>query len=96
MPLRSIFLFFLFFACFAGDLFAQSGRVKPNETPSPSPTPKKSVYIPTIDRPRVTPTPTPKKDDDEVFKVESRFGSATCLGDGREWTGRYEPEAFGF
>jgi Ca-activated chloride channel family protein len=63
----------VFFACFAGQLSAQSGRVKPTEspTPAPSPTPKKSVYIPTTDRPRVTPTPTPKKDDDEVFKVES-------------------------
>jgi Ca-activated chloride channel family protein len=71
MPLRSIFLFFVFFACFAGHLSAQSGRVKPNETPSPTPTPKKSVYIPTIDRQRVSPSPTPKKDDDEVFKVES-------------------------
>jgi len=71
MALRSFFLFFVFFACFAGGLSAQSGRVKPNETPSPSPTPKKSVYIPTIDRPRVSPTPVPKKDDDEIFKVES-------------------------
>ena len=71
MALRSFFLFFVFFACFAGGLSAQSGRVKPNETPSPSPTPKKSVYIPTIDRPRVSPTPAPKKDDDEIFKVES-------------------------
>src|SRR5687767_613763 len=71
MALRSFFLFFVFFACFAGGLSAQSGRVKPNETPTPTPTPKKSVYIPTIDRPRVSPTPTPKKDDDEVFKVES-------------------------
>ena len=73
MPLRSFFLFFIFFACFAGNLFAQSGRVKPNETPSPTPasTPKKSVYIPTIDRQRVSPSPTPKKEDDEVFKVES-------------------------
>ncbi len=51
---------------------AQSGRVKPLESPSPSPTPKRSVYIPTTERPRTaTPTPTPKKDDDEVIKVES-------------------------
>jgi Ca-activated chloride channel family protein len=73
MPLRSILLFFVFFACFAGSSIAQSGRVKPNETPSPvpSPTPKKSVFISTTDRPRVTPSPPPKKDDDEVFKVES-------------------------
>src|SRR5688572_11470347 len=71
MPLRSIFLFFVVFACFAGNLSAQSGRVKPNETPTPTPTPKKSVYIPTIDRPRVSPTPAPKKDDDEIFRVES-------------------------
>ena len=71
MALRSIFLFFLFFVSFAGPAFAQSGRVKPNETPTPAPTPKKSVYIPTIDRQSVSATPTPKKDDDEIFKVES-------------------------
>ena len=73
MPLRSIFLFFVFLACFAGSSLAQSGRVKPSESPSPTPapTPKKSVYMSTTDRPRVSPSPTPKKDEDEVFKVES-------------------------
>jgi Ca-activated chloride channel family protein len=58
---------------FTSSIAAQSGRVKPAETPAPSasPTPKKSVYVSTTDRPRVSPSPTPKKDDDEVFKVES-------------------------
>ncbi len=73
MPLRSIFLFFVFLACFAGSSLAQSGRVKPTESPSPTraPTPKKSIYVSSTDRPRVSPSPTPKKDEDEVFKVES-------------------------
>ena len=73
MPLRSILLFFVFLVGFTSSVAAQSGRVKPNETPSPSPTPKRSVYIPTTttDRPRVSPTPTPKKDDEEVIKVDS-------------------------
>jgi Ca-activated chloride channel family protein len=54
--------------CFAGSLSAQSGRMKPSETPSPSPIPKKPVYIPTI---IPIGTPFPKKTDDEVFKVDS-------------------------
>ena len=71
MAIRSLFIFFVFLACFAVSSSAQSGRVKPNETPTPAPTPRKSVYIPTTDRPRVSPSPTPKKDHDEVFKVDS-------------------------
>jgi Ca-activated chloride channel family protein len=59
----------MLFACFAGPLFAQSGRVKPPERPSPSPTPKRSVYIPTTKDPK--PLPTPKKDDEEIIKVDS-------------------------
>jgi len=53
---------------------AQSGRVKPGESPAPSPTPKRGVYVPATDRPRtVDPnaTPTPKKDEDDVIKVDS-------------------------
>lgn len=68
MVLRSPILFFALFVCFAGNAFAQSGRVKPNESPSPSPTPKRSVFIPAILPVR---SPTPKKDDDEVIKVDS-------------------------
>ena len=69
MFLRSSFKYFVFFVCFAGTLHAQSGRVKPGEGPSPSPTPKRSIYIPTTIDPK--PLPTPKKDDDDVIKVES-------------------------
>jgi Ca-activated chloride channel family protein len=58
----------------ASSTFAQSGRVKPPESPSPSPTPKRGIYVPTTDRPRtVDPkaSPTPKKDEDDVLRVES-------------------------
>jgi Ca-activated chloride channel family protein len=65
---RSLFLFLLLSVCFAGSLFAQSGRIKPGESPSPSPSTKKPVYIPTI---IPIGTPLPKKTDDEVFKVDS-------------------------
>lgn len=54
----------------AGTAAAQSGRVKPAETPSPKPRVPAGVYVPTtVDRPRVTsPTPTPatRPDDDEI------------------------------
>lgn len=59
--------------------FAQSGRVKPAETPVPRPTPRQTIiYIPTqerpresTDRPRVAASPTPGNDEDEVVTVES-------------------------
>ncbi len=63
--MRLLFLLLLL----TSPLAAQSGRVK--DAPSPSPTPKRSVYIPTTDRPRVTPSPTPKKEDDDVIRIES-------------------------
>lgn len=74
MNLRTIILFLVTFVCFAGIVFAQSGRTKP----SPSPTPR-SIIGPsaTSSVPLVTPTPTPrptstpKPSDDEVIKVES-------------------------
>lgn len=60
----------------ATEIFAQSGRVKPVETPTPRPTPRNSpVYIPTQERPKVVmprPSPTPpKKEDDETITVDS-------------------------
>ena len=63
----------LFFAVSAA---AQSGRIKPAETPKPGPTPKGTViYIPTQQntRPRVSASPTPKpaNDDGDVVKVDS-------------------------
>jgi Ca-activated chloride channel homolog len=53
--------------------FAQSGRVKPSETPTPRPMLPTIVYVPTQTvSPRATPraTPTPASDD-EVVKVTS-------------------------
>lgn len=72
------------FAFFIGLLFtstgfAQSGRVKPAETPTPNPNLRPSViFIPAtreaINRPQAmaSPSPTPKpKDEDEVVKIDS-------------------------
>lgn len=59
---------------------AQSGRIKPTETPVPPPRPR-VVYLPTqstfpTPKPAPTPTPTPKiaaavEDEDQVIRVES-------------------------
>ncbi|HNU09133.1 MAG TPA: VWA domain-containing protein, partial [Pyrinomonadaceae bacterium] len=55
--------------------YAQSGRVKPTESPSPSPTPKRvGVYSPTdkiIPTPGVTPTPSPTPEDPDTIKINS-------------------------
>src|SRR5204862_1120185 len=51
--------------------FGQSGRVKPGETPIPSPTPKRSIYVPTNTFPSPSPSATPKINDDDVIKVDS-------------------------
>ncbi|MFL6467008.1 MAG: VWA domain-containing protein [Pyrinomonadaceae bacterium] len=67
---RSSISYLVLFVCFAGTAIAQSGRVKPGEAPVPSPTPKRSIYVPTI-LPLPSTSPTPKKDDDEVIKVDS-------------------------
>jgi Ca-activated chloride channel family protein len=67
----------IYFAFFALGIFAQSGRVKPTETPSPSPTPKRlGGYLPTEKTIPVTnpsPTPTPQNDDGDgsVIRVSS-------------------------
>jgi Ca-activated chloride channel family protein len=55
---------------------AQSGRVKPSETPTPGPTPKRiGVYTPTETViPTITPTPTPTpvtNDDPDTIRVNS-------------------------
>lgn len=53
---------------------AQSGRVKPAETPTPRPMSGPTViYVPTTERPRVaTPSPTPSlKNDDSEITVDS-------------------------
>ena len=73
---RNISLTILFFAL-TSLAFAQSGRVKPSETPAPTPRPR-VVYLPAqakspIPKPQPTATPTPKSedDDDEVIRVDS-------------------------
>lgn len=72
MVLRSPIIYFVLFVCFAGDLVAQSGRVKPGEAPSPTPTPRGSIYLPTINAGQSPSTAAkPKKEDDDVIKVDS-------------------------
>ncbi|MEP6902904.1 MAG: VWA domain-containing protein [Actinomycetota bacterium] len=64
---------------FALNLFAQSGRNKPAETPSPSPTPRRTLgsYNPTekiLAVPNASPTPRPKTNDDgDIIKIESNL-----------------------
>lgn len=62
-------------AVVAFDAFAQSGRVRVSESPTPSPTPKRVTgeYNPTEKRtPSTSPTPPPKTDDDDsVIRVDS-------------------------
>lgn len=75
--IRKISLTIIFFL-FASIVFAQSGRIKPSETPPPAPRP--SVVNPPIEltsrtppKPKITPTPKPKteEDDDEVIRIDS-------------------------
>ena len=57
-----------------GGAAAQSGRVKPAETPSPRPLPQPTIiYVPTqtARTPAPKPTPTPTPSDDDVVKVPS-------------------------
>lgn len=72
MPAR--FLLLLFLIASAGlSADAQSGRVKPKETPSPTPE-RRTIYRPANDRPRIaepTPTPPPNPDGEEVISVRS-------------------------
>lgn len=80
MDLRSKIIAGLVFLIIPIALFAQSGRIKPTETPSPKPKQQDGViYVPTQDnrgtpKQTPTPTPTPKKkieDDDDVIRVDS-------------------------
>lgn len=71
MDLRSPISIFVLFVCLASHAFGQSGRVKPGEAPSPSPTPKRSIYVPTNTLPSPSPSATPKINDDDVIKVDS-------------------------
>jgi Ca-activated chloride channel family protein len=73
------FIFLYIFALSVTTL-AQSGRVKPKETPNPTPRPP-IVYVPTQTHSKITkPAPTPKanikkddEDDGEIISVESNL-----------------------
>jgi len=73
---RKISLTILFFI-FTSITFAQSGRIKLSETPTPTPRPPRIVYLPTevvseTPKSQTTPTPTPKIDeDDDIIRVDS-------------------------
>ena len=72
-----ISLTILFFT-FTSIAFAQSGRIKPPETPTTTPRPR-VVYLPTLEnnsplpKPQITPTAAPKieAEDDGIIRVES-------------------------
>lgn len=76
---RNLFISILFFT-FAATAFAQSGRIKPNESPTPIPR-TKPVYQPTqAQKNSPTPTPTPEsnvnsnqiiEDEGDIVRVES-------------------------
>jgi VWFA-related protein len=72
VPARTAFIV-LILGAMAVAASAQSGRVKPKETPSPTPE-RRIIYVPTNERPRVAePTPTPPANgvDEEVITVRS-------------------------
>jgi Ca-activated chloride channel family protein len=78
--IKKLLLTILLAAAVTLTAFAQSGRNKPAETPTPSPTPRRmGSYVPTEKiistvNPLPTPTPVSKTDDDgEVIKVESNL-----------------------
>lgn len=74
---KSALIFVYLLLSFTSSIFAQSGRVKPTETPTPqrprviySPAENTEIITPKT-TPSPTPTPTVKKDDDDVIKIES-------------------------
>ena len=67
----------ILFFIFTSVAFAQSGRIKPSETPTPIPRPR-IVYLPTetvseTPKPQTIPTPTPKidEDDGDIIRIDS-------------------------
>lgn len=64
-----------FLICILGSaVFAQSGRIKPVETPTPDPRDRTVIYIPTQNNTKnakPTPTPVPKAESDDVIRVDS-------------------------
>jgi Ca-activated chloride channel family protein len=78
MGFQKFFLITFIFLCVLG-IFAQSGRVKSAETPSPSPTPRRlGGYVPTeknlpITNPSPTQTPKNESEEDDVIRVSSNL-----------------------
>jgi len=69
----------IIFSILTSIVFAQSGRIKPSDTPAPTPRPR-IVYLPTLEtnsqipKTQTTPTPTPKigaEEDNDIIRVES-------------------------
>lgn len=75
MKLGAYLIIIFTFATGAAGTAAQSGRIKPTETPTPRPiTHPTIIYIPTQATPRgsgATPRPTPPIDDGDVVRVSS-------------------------
>jgi len=75
MKLGAYLIIIFTFAAGAAGTAAQSGRIKPTETPTPRPiTHPTIIYIPTQATPRgsgATPRPTPPIDDGDVVRVPS-------------------------
>jgi Ca-activated chloride channel homolog len=73
------FLLTILLLLIALNIFAQSGRNKPAESPNPSPTPRRIVYSPTEKFPAPSnPTPTPKpglkpENEDDIITLESNL-----------------------
>lgn len=65
-------------SAFALFSLAQSGRVKPTETPTPDFRRPRAVYVPTqsksdVPKSTATPTPQPKNDEEDVIQVDSNL-----------------------
>ncbi len=74
------FIFTILFFVFASSVFAQSGRVKPSETPTPDFRRPRTIYIPSESKsetPKLTPKPTPppkiEEEDSEIIQINSNL-----------------------
>ena len=63
--------YLVIFLALATTAFAQSGRVKPTETPTPRPLNATIIYVPTQSASKTIPKATPTPADEEVVKVAS-------------------------
>jgi Ca-activated chloride channel family protein len=72
------FIFITLFLIFASSVLAQSGRVKPSETPTPDFRRPRAVYVPSQSKsetakPTSAPTPKIDEDDGEIIQVNSNL-----------------------